>query len=119
MMQKSQRGVREKIYSGSKKNKNKKKLRKLLKWKLEGCPGILSDQSKSHFGRLDRMPNRKYDKRVGGGGGAFVVKSEKSSSNFQFPICSVGWKSSEGKRPNQRQNGQLLLSGFLKRELPW
>lgn len=85
-MQKSQRGVREKIYSGSKKNKNKKKLRKLLKWKLEGCPGILSDQSKSHFGRLDRMPNRKYDKRVGGGGGRLWSNLKKavpiSSSQF-------------------------------------
>lgn len=53
-----------------------------------------------------------------GWGREFTVKSQKPGPIFSSQFA-LSYKVQCRKRPNQRQNGQLLLSGFLKRELPW
>lgn len=53
-----------------------------------------------------------------GWGREFAVKSQKPVPIFSSQFALL-YKVRRRKRPNQRQNRQLLLSGFLKRELPW
>lgn len=53
------------------------------------------------------------------GGGGSSRSNLKNQFRFSVPKFALSYKVQCRKRPNQRQNGQLLLSGCLKRELPW
>lgn len=68
--------------------------------------------SKSHFGSFDGQ----LVGRGSGGGWGGLLSSLQNEFRISVSNLLSFIKSIVGK--NQKQNGQLLLSGFLKRELP-
>lgn len=94
----------------AKRKKNSKKKKNYIERQL-----LISDPSKSRFGWLDGWLVGATKK---GWGREFAVKSQKPVPIFSSQFALL-YKVRRRKRPNQRQNRQLLLSGLLKRELPW